>query len=53
MNCEMFIVLAQKKVLLFRLKSTIIFIKKYYRFMKKVLSFSVEDNIWLKGKCYL
>ena len=45
MNCEMFIVLAQK--------SSIVSLKKYYRFMKKVLSFSVEDNIWLKGKCYL
>ena len=45
MNCEMFIVLVQK--------SSIFSLKKYYHFHEKVLSFSVEDNIWLKGRCYL
>ena len=41
----MFIVFAQK--------STIVSFEKYYHFFSKVLSFSSEANIGLKGKYYL
>ena len=34
-----------KKVLSFYLKSTIVFIKKYYRFWQKVLSFLMKGTI--------
>ena len=39
--------------IVFALKSTIVSFKKYYRFVQKVLSFSSEANIELKGKYYL
>ena len=42
MNCEMFIVLAQK--------SSIVSLKKYYRFMKKVLSFYEKSTIVFCGR---
>ena len=40
-----------KKVLSFYPKSTIVFIKKYYRFWQKVLSFLMKDAI-VSGERY-
>ena len=40
-----------KKVLSFYPKSTIVFIKKYYRFWQKVLSFLMKDAI-VSGEMY-
>ena len=41
-----------KKVLSFYTKSTIVFIKKYYRFWQKVLSFFMKSAIALDEECY-
>ena len=41
-----------KKVLSFYPKSTIVFIKKYYRFWQKVLSFLMKGAIALDERYY-
>ena len=41
-----------KKVLSFSSKSTIVFIKKYYRFWQKVLSFLMKSTIALDEGYY-
>ena len=41
-----------KKVLSFYPKSTIVFIKKYYRFCRKVLSFLLKGTIVFTERCY-